>query len=73
MDIEMGDDRMYSTTSVGRVTFKRDSGNPLTLKDVLCVPSLNKNLVFVAMLEDVDMIRYSVKERHSFITKLQDM
>ena len=51
MNIEMGDDGRYSATSVGIVTFQRDSGNPLTLKYVMYVYGLKKNLVFVSMLE----------------------
>ena len=52
MHIKMGDGRRYSATIVGIVTFHRESGNPFTLKDVMYVPGLNKNLVYVAMLED---------------------
>ena len=32
--------------------FHRESGSPLTLKDVMYVPCPKKNLVLVAMLED---------------------
>ena len=39
-------------TSIGTITFERDSGNPFLLKDVMHVPGLNKNLVSVTMLED---------------------
>ena len=52
MHIKMGDDRRYNTTGVGTVTFQRELGNPLTLEDVMYVPGLKKNLVFVAMFED---------------------
>jgi hypothetical protein len=52
MHIEMGDDGRYSMTDIGTVTFQRESGSPLTLKDVMYVPGLKKNLVSVAMLED---------------------
>ena len=52
MHIEMGDDGRYSATSIGTITFERDSGNPFLLKDVMHVPGLKKNLVLVAMLED---------------------
>jgi hypothetical protein len=52
MHIEMGDDGRYSVTDIGTVTFQRESGSPLTLKDVMYVLGLKKNLVSVAMLED---------------------
>ena len=52
MNIGMGDDGRYSATSIGTITFQRDSGEPFQLKDVMHVPGLKKNLVSVAMLED---------------------
>ena len=52
MHIEMGDDGRYSATGIGTITFERESGNPFLLKDVMHVPSLKKNLVSVAILED---------------------
>ena len=52
MHIEMGDDVRYSATGIGTITFERESGNPFLLKSVMHVPSLKKNLVSVAMLED---------------------
>ena len=58
MHIKMGDDGSYKNIDIGIVTFHRESGNPFTLKDVMYVPGLNKNSVYVAMLEDrgYDMI-----------------
>ena len=52
MHIEMGDDGQYSVTSIGTITFERESSNPFLFKDVMHVPGLKKNLVSVAMLED---------------------
>ena len=52
MHIEMGDDGRYSATEIGTVTFQRQSSKPFFLKYVMHVPSLKKNLVSVAMLED---------------------
>ena len=52
MHIEMGDNGRYSATSIGTITFERESGNPFLLKNVMHVPGLKKNLVSVAMLED---------------------
>jgi hypothetical protein len=52
MNIEMGDDGQYSETGIGTITFQRESGKPFQLKYVMHVPSLKKNLVSIAMLED---------------------
>ena len=52
MHIEMGDDGRYCVTDIGTITFERDSSKPFTLKDVMHVPGLKKNLVSVMMLED---------------------
>jgi hypothetical protein len=52
MHIEMGDDGKYSATSIGTITFQRESGKPFQLKNVMHVPGLKKNLVSVAIKED---------------------
>ena len=52
MHIEMGDDGRYNATSIGTITFERESNNPFLLKDFMHVPGLKKNLVSVTMLED---------------------
>ena len=49
MRIEMGYDGKYCVSGEGTVMFQREHGAPLTLTDV---PSLKKNLVSIAMLED---------------------
>ena len=51
MKIDMGDDGRYSMTSIGTITFQRDSASPLMLKDVMYVLGLKKNLVSIPMLE----------------------
>eukprot|EP00253_Pinus_taeda_P025946 PITA_25946 len=48
----MGDDGRYSVTSIGTISFERESGKPFILKEVMHVPGLKKNLISVAMLED---------------------
>ena len=52
MHIKMGYDGRYSHRDIDTITFQRDFGSPLTLRDVMYIPGLKKNLVFVAMLED---------------------
>ena len=51
-NIEFGDDGRYNTTDIGKITFQREYGSPLILANVLYVPGLRKNLVFVAVLEE---------------------
>ena len=51
MHIEMGDDERHRSTGLGTATFQRDFGNLFTLKDVMHVPRLKNNFVYVAMLE----------------------
>ena len=53
MHIEMGDDRRYSTTGIGTVTFQRQSSKPFLLKYSMHVLGLKNNLVSFAMLEDI--------------------
>ena len=50
--IEMGDDGRYSATGIGTISFEREFGKPFVLKEVMHVPGLKKNLIFVAMLEE---------------------
>ena len=52
IQIEMADDGKYRVLGEGMVVLQREHGAPLTLTDVKYVPSLKKNLVSDAMLED---------------------
>lgn len=45
MHIELGDGERYSTKGIGTITFKRDSGSHLHLKDVMYVHGLKENLI----------------------------
>ncbi len=47
-----GDDGQYAARVVSTISFQRESGNPLHLRDVRYVPRLRKNLVSVAILKD---------------------
>ena len=62
--IEMGDDSRYSATGIGTISFERESGKPFILKDVMHVPRLKKNLIFVAMLEykGYERLSYAVRQ-----------
>lgn len=52
MRIKLGDKKSYNVTVIGTITFQRESGSPLRLKDVMFVLRLKKNLIFVTVLED---------------------
>jgi len=51
--IEMGYHGRYNTTTVHAVTFKREMGSPISLKEVMSFLGLKKNLVSVVVLEDL--------------------
>ena len=76
MHIEMGDDGKYSVIGVGTITFKREHAAPLTLKNVMHVPGLTKNLASFAVLEDrgYDVIFSKGKAflRHSYGSSKED-
>lgn len=50
MHIEINNGGKYSVTGLGMITFQREHGATLTLKNVMYVPRLKKNLVSIAML-----------------------
>jgi len=52
MHIEMEDNGRHNATRIGMVRFQREFDSPFKLRDVMYVLGMNKNLVFVSMLED---------------------
>jgi hypothetical protein len=48
----MGNNAKCRAVGHGTVTFQRESKKPLMVKDVLYVPGITKNLIFVSALED---------------------
>jgi hypothetical protein len=48
----LGDDREVKVAGCGTVSFRRESLPPMTLTEVLYVPSLKKNLVSVSTIEE---------------------
>jgi hypothetical protein len=48
----LGDNARYNVIGVGTSTFQLDFGIPLQLNEVLYVPGMKRNLVFVSTLED---------------------
>eukprot|EP00253_Pinus_taeda_P009687 PITA_09687 len=52
MEVVLGDDRVVRAVGVGTLTFQRESKPPLKVSDVLYVPGMRKNLIFISALED---------------------
>jgi len=52
MHIEIGDNGKYIITRFGKITFQREDVGTLALKNVIYVPEMKKNLVYVSILED---------------------
>ena len=52
LDIILGDDATYPTKGVGNATFQLNQGNTINLQEVLYVPDLKKNLVYISAMED---------------------
>jgi hypothetical protein len=48
----LGDNAKYIVKGVGTYSFQLDSDIPLQLSEVLYVPGMKRNLVFVSTLED---------------------
>jgi hypothetical protein len=51
-NIVLGDNAKHMPAGSGIVRFQKESGKPLSINDVLFVPGLTKNLIFVSSLED---------------------
>ena len=51
MHIKIGDDGWYNTKGIYNITFKRESGSKIHLKDVMYVFGMKKNLISVMVLK----------------------
>ena len=51
LEVELGDESIVRAVGVGTISFQRESLPPLAVSEVLCVPSLRKNLIFVSTIE----------------------
>ena len=49
--VELGGNSTYSIQGVGSTSFQWSSGDTLKVEDILYVPRLKKNLIFVSVLE----------------------
>jgi len=52
VEVILGDDFIVRAEGVGSVSFMRESQTPMTVKGVLYVPGLRKNLISVSAIED---------------------
>jgi hypothetical protein len=50
--VELGDKNSYAVKGIGKASIKMESGNNVHLSNVLYVPGLKKNLVYISFLED---------------------
>ena len=49
--VKLGDDYQYPIKGSGESSYKLDSGKYLTMKEVLFVPRLKKNLLLISALD----------------------
>jgi hypothetical protein len=52
LQVELGDDSSHVVKGVGETSLQLNSGNPLSIKDILFVQGLKKNLISISALED---------------------
>jgi hypothetical protein len=50
--VKLGDDYQYPMKEVGEDSYKLDSVNPMKMKEVLYVPGLKKNLLWISTLDE---------------------
>jgi hypothetical protein len=49
--VTLGDDYQYPIKGVGESNYKFNLGNAMKMKDILYIPCLTKNLLFISTLE----------------------
>ena len=49
--VKLGDDYQYPIKGSGKSSYKLDSGNSMTMNEVLFVPRLKKNLLSISTLD----------------------
>jgi hypothetical protein len=50
--VEIGDESTHAIKGVGEAFYQLDSGNSISIKGVLLVQGLKKNLLSISVLED---------------------
>jgi hypothetical protein len=52
LQVEIGDNAKYVVKGIGTTSFQLESRNFLHMNDVLFVPGLRKNILYISKLED---------------------
>jgi hypothetical protein len=52
LQVELGDDSRHAVKGIREASYQLDSCNSISIKDVLFVQGLNKNLLSISALED---------------------
>jgi hypothetical protein len=52
LQVVLGDDSKHAIKGVGEESLQFNSGNPLSIKDILFLQGLKKNLLSISALED---------------------
>ena len=52
VEVVLGDDTIVKAVGCGTIIFQRESMSLMTLRDILFVPGLKKNLISVSMIKD---------------------
>ena len=52
VEVVLGDDTVIRAVRCGTIIFQRNSMSPMTLRDILFIPGLKKNLISVSMIKD---------------------
>ena len=56
VEVVLGNGTVVRDVGCGAITFERQSMSPMTLRDVLFVPRLKKNLISVSMIQDKGLV-----------------
>ena len=49
--VSLGDEYQYPIKGIGEASYKLDYGTPMKMKEVLYVPGLKKNLLYISSLD----------------------
>ena len=70
--VKVGDDYQYPIKGSGESSYKLDSGKSMTMKDVLFLPGLKKNLLSISKLDVKGMGPYICRWPSSHVAKGKD-
>ena len=70
--VKVGDDYQYPIKGSGESSYKLDSGKSMTMKDVLFLPGLKKNLLSISTLDVKGIGPYICRWPSSHVAKGKD-